>query len=173
MRITGITFFCLFVLVFSCKQNQDENVTNPTKTEKVALISEKEVAALKYTDYELDDKTRQVVRDWTPFVQLQNDVVNKVKVADLSFFNDNNKAIVLLIKDLKKDIPEAAKSPSIDARILVVETKIYELESISNLSTTTKDELLVAIKDFLVSFSNLKLQLNKKIEFDTRTIEKP
>ncbi|MDA9775017.1 hypothetical protein N9B67_01725, partial [Algibacter sp.] len=85
----------------------------------------------------------------------------------------NEKAIKLLLKDLKQNVPEALNSSSIVARILVLETKLLILESLANLSTTAKEELLETIKEFFVSFYTLSFQMNKKVEFDNRSIEKP
>ena len=102
-----------------------------------------------------------------------DEVISNVKKGDLTFFNDNEKAIELLIKELKQNVPKSLNSSSIHARILVLETKVLKLESLANLSTTTKEELLETIKEFFVSFYTLCFQMNKKVEFDNRSIEKP
>ena len=54
-----------------------------------------------------------------------------------------------------------------------METKFLKLESLVNLSTTSKTELIANIQDFLIAFSNLNLQMNKKIENDNIIIERP
>ncbi|MEC3905931.1 hypothetical protein VOI54_02755 [Tamlana sp. 2201CG12-4] len=172
MRIQILALVSLFVLTLSCKNKQESNSTAGVEVNKSQEITEQEISKLKYIDYALDEKTEDAIEDWAQYRQLR-DVIDDVKEGDLSFFNDNEKAIKLLLKELKDDIPETIASSSILARILVVETKFYKLESLSNLSTTSKEELLEAIQEFLVSFSNLNLQMNKKIEFDTRTIERP
>lgn len=171
MRITIILAVSLLVLFTSCNNKANNSTEQVEKTDNQVIASQ-DIAKLKYTDYALDEKTNNALQDWAQYIQLE-EVVNNVKTGDLSFFNDNKKAITLLLKEFKKDIPEAVNSPSILARILVFETKFFKLESLSNLSTTSKEELLETIKEFLVSFSNLNLQMNKKIEFDSRNIVKP
>ena len=91
----------------------------------------------------------------------------------MSYFKDNNEAITKLVKELKEKIPDTLNTPSVDARITSLETKIYKLESLYNLSTTSKDELSLLIKEFLESVSNLNLQMNKKLEKDSQIIETP
>lgn len=171
MRITVLWALSLLFLLPSCN-NQAKNSTEQVEQKDDQEITSQDIAKLKYTDYGLDDKTHSAVEDWAQYTELEV-VVNEVKTGDLTFFDDNEKAIKLLLKELKKDIPEAVNASSILARVLVFETKLYKLESLSNLDTTSKEELLETIKEFLISFSNLNLQMNKKLEFDTRTIQKP
>ncbi|OEK09465.1 hypothetical protein A8C32_12170 [Flavivirga aquatica] len=163
-----LSVFCLLVLSFSCKKAQ-ENVIEENKSESVA---EHDFSKFKYIDYALDEKTEKALEDWQEYFQLQ-DIITNVKKGDLSFFEDNKVEVKLFLKKLKESIPEKVNASSIFARILVLETKFYKLESLYNLSTTNNEELSSAVKEFLVSFSNLNLQMNKKIEFDNRTISKP
>ncbi|WP_298531555.1 hypothetical protein [uncultured Algibacter sp.] len=172
MRFKILTLLSLILLFSSCKKNAENNKVAPLKEGNAQGISERNIMDLDYIEYALDQKVDTIVQDWDEYTQIQ-DVIDEVKTTDLSFFNDNEKAIKLLLKDLKVNIPEPLKAASIEARLLVVETKLYKLESLSNLSSTSKEELLSTIEEFLVAFSNLNLQMNKKIEFDTRVIEKP
>ncbi|WP_345190464.1 hypothetical protein [Algibacter agarivorans] len=162
----------LFILCFSCKKTQENTSADATEQSIRQEITEKDISKIKYVEYALDLKTEDTIEDWVEYSQLQ-DLITDVKKGDLSFFNDNKTVIKLLLKELKSNIPEQVNSASITARILVLETKLYKLESLSNLSTTSKEELIAVIKEFLVSFSNLNMQMNKKIEFDSRSIEKP
>jgi hypothetical protein len=172
MRFKILTLLSLLLLFSGCKKNVKNKDAESIEQNNSQGISEKDIEDLDYIEYALDKKTDTIIQDWSEYIQI-HDLVNNVKVGDLSFFNDNEKAIKLLLKELKTKIPEAIKSASIEARLLVVETKLYKLESLSNLSTTSKEELLGTIKEFLVAFSNLNLQMNKKVEFDTRVIERP
>ncbi|MGB5417681.1 hypothetical protein [Algibacter sp.] len=163
-----------FILLFtSCKKTQEDTTTeNEVEQNKTQEITEQDVSRLKYVEYILDPKTEETIKDWAEYEQL-NAIIDNVKKGDLSYFNDNEKVIQLLIKELKQNIPAALNSESILSRLLVLETKLLKLESLSNLTTTSKEELLENIKEFLVAFSNLSFQMNKKIEFDNRSIEKP
>ncbi|PWH84121.1 hypothetical protein DIS18_06145 [Algibacter marinivivus] len=162
-----------FLLLFSaCKKTQE--ITDETEIEqtKSQEITELDVSKLKYIEYALDSKTEDIIADWDEYIQVE-DLVADIKKGDLTFFDDSKATVKLLLRELKDNIPEQVNSPSITARVLVLETKILKLESLTNLSTTSKEELLETIKEFFVSFYTLSFQMNKKVEFDNRSIERP
>lgn len=172
MRIKTLVILSFLVLFSACKKSQEGSTEDQIEQNKSQEITEQDVAKLKYIEYALDIKTKDIIQDWVEYSQIE-EVVGDIKKGDLTFFNDNEKAIKLLLKDLKQNVPEALNSSSIVARMLVLETKLLILESLANLSTTTKEELLETIKEFFVSFYTLSFQMNKKVEFDNRSIEKP
>lgn len=172
MHIKTLVFLSFLILVSACKKPQEDTTAEQIEQNTSQEISEQDVSKLKYVEYILDPKTEKIVQDWPEYVQLEG-VITNVKKGDLVYFNDNEKVIKLLLKELKQNIPESLISESISSRILVLETKLLKLESLSNLSTTSKEELLDTIKEFFVSFSNLNFQMNKKNEFDSRSIDKP
>lgn len=169
-----IKFLSVFILVFLFACNNKQKPSELTVVKKVdsQLIKEKDIAKLKYTEYLLDDRTEQAVVTWAEYTQLNN-VIGKIKKGDLSFFKDNENAIVDLLKNIKQTIPLEVNTTSILARLTAVETKFLKLESLVNLSTTSKSELLERTNELLVAFSNLNLQMNKKLEGDNIIIEKP
>lgn len=160
------------VVAFSCKKNQEQGEATVDKTNDSLEVKAIDISKIKYTDYILDSRTENIIINWNAYKQLQ-EVIDHVKNADLSFFYNNTKEVKELLTNLKQTIPSNINSPSILARISALETKLLKLESLSNLSTTSKKELLENIKGFLVAFSNLNLQINKKIEGDNIIIEKP
>lgn len=172
MRIKTLVILSFLVLFSACKKTQETSTEDQIEQNKNQKITEQDVAKLKYVEYALDSKTEAIILDWADYTQIE-DVIANIKKGDLTFFNDNEKAIKLLLRDFKQNIPASLNSSSIIARILVLETKILKLESLANLSTTSKAELLETIKEFFVSFYTLSFQMNKKVEFDNRSIEKP
>ncbi len=172
MPIKTLVILSFLVLFSACKKTQDGPTEDQIEQNKSQEITEQDIAKLKYIEYALDSKTEDIIQDWAEYIQIE-EVVNNIKKGDLIFFNDNDKAILLLLKELKQNVPESLNSSSIAARILVLETKVLKLESLANLPTTTKEELLETIKEFFVSFYTLSFQMNKKVEFDNRSIEKP
>ena len=172
MYTKTLVFLSFLILFSACKKTQEDATEDQNEQNKSEEITEQDVSKLKYIEYALDSSTDDIIIDWAEYGQIE-EVVANIKKGDLSFFNDNEKAIQLLLKELKQNMPEPLKSKSISSRILVLETKFLKLESLANLSTTTKEELLETIKEFFVSFYTLSFQMNKKIEFDNRSIEKP
>ncbi|WP_242083030.1 hypothetical protein [Aestuariivivens sediminis] len=162
----------LFVLL-SCKK-QDPSLANTASEDMVSTtVTESDISKIDYTEFVLSQEARKMVDPWAEYHQLQEQV-SYIKKGDLSYFNDNDKAIETLLKDLIKNIPEDLKNNPILARIKIVETTTYKLESLLRLSTTTKPELVEGIKAFLVAISNLDLQLNKIIELKrNENIPKP
>ncbi|MFV0565827.1 MAG: hypothetical protein ACK5NB_08350 [Flavobacteriaceae bacterium] len=158
-----LIIFSLCLLTTACKNTQDN--TDIDATTNTQDLTEKDIAKLKYTDYILDDKTEKTVTDWAQYHQLQ-EVINNIKKGDLSYFNDNEKTITDLFKDLKQHTPETLKTDAITVRITAFETQFYKLGNLSVLSSTSKQQLQATIKDVLIAFSNLNLQMNKKMEAD-------
>ncbi|SFZ90594.1 hypothetical protein SAMN05428642_1011027 [Flaviramulus basaltis] len=172
MNLKVLTVFSLILLFVSCKKTQDTEASETIEKQQSQDLTQQEISKLKYIEYALDSKTEDVIIDWKEYYQFQ-DIITNIKQGDLSFFYNNDEEVKLLVKNLKANIPAQVNSASISARLLVLETKLLKLESLSNLSTTSKEELLNTIKEFFVAFSNINFQMNKKIEFDNRDIEKP
>ena len=171
MNIKILSVLSILMLFVSCKKNQETTTVEDDKQQN-HIVTVQDISKLKYIEYALDAKTDAVIKDWKDYFLLQDVITNTIN-ADLSFFNDNEDTVKTLVTDLEKSIPSQVNSEAIFARMLVLETKIFKLESLSNLPTTGKEELLNTIKELLISFSNFNFQMNKKIEFDNRTIEKP
>lgn len=170
MRNKTASILIIFLMLSSCKQTEENTNADNTQSDSEKL-SQKDISKMDFVDFGLDEKTEQAIENWQEYYQLQ-DAVNNVKKGDLVFFN-NNEAIKTLLKDLKKNIPKPVNTPATLARIQVLETKIYKLESASNLLTSSKDGLSGCVKEFLEAFSNLNFQMNKKLEKEKNTIKKP
>ncbi|MFL0353042.1 hypothetical protein [Xanthomarina sp. GH4-25] len=165
-----ILSFFLIVCLFSC----EENTKNEQQTENntTVLVSKKNIQKLNYTDFVLDSKVKKKIQGWNKYTELEGVILN-LKQGNLSYFKENHDILEALITDLKETIPESVNSPSVMSRLIALDTKLYKLESVVNLSNTTSDKLIIPIKEVLVSFSNLNLQMNKKIERESQKIQKP
>jgi len=172
MKFKILIVFSILLSISACKKTAETEIDTEIEEPSTLGLSEKNIGKLKYIEYALDEKTEKTIEDWQEYYQLET-VINNVKKADLTFFYDNDKNIKTLLKDLKKDIPDAVNSNATMARIIALETYLYKLKSLSNLDTTDKNDLLLSVKDFLISFSNLNFQMNQKIEADNINIEKP
>lgn len=166
-----VIFFVLLVL-FSCQDSQNENVDETSVNSIVEVVTKEDVQSLNYMDFVLDSKVERAISSWEKYNELQK-VILDIKDANLSFFRDNNEIILALIEDLKTTIPEQVSSPHVEARILALETKLLKLESHANLSNAKKETVLMSIEEVLIAFSNLNLQMNKKIEKESQNIQRP
>ncbi|PKQ44972.1 hypothetical protein CSW08_10170 [Confluentibacter flavum] len=161
-------------MCLSCKKTtQTSSENSDDATNKSQVITEKDISKLNYLDFAIDDRVEPIIGSWQEFNQLEN-IIENTKKGDLSYFKtDAKKNLQALFRDIRETIPDTINTPAILARITVLETKLYKTESLSNLSTTKKQELLNTLEELLVSFSNLSFQLNKKMENDSQNIEKP
>lgn len=163
----------LSLLLTSCRHTSKATDSKQTYQDPVnKSVTEKDISNIKFTDYTLDTQTEKVIDKWLKYKELET-LVDNIKKGDLSYFNDNNKAIQKFIIEFKQSIPDTVNTEPVMARITALETKLYKLESLSNLETTSKQELVKTIKEFLESVSNLNFQMNKKLEKDSQHIEKP
>ena len=159
-------------LIVCCK-NPTNNDSIPSKPNSSSLlVTEQDISKLKFLEYGLDAKTETVLETWEQYKEL-NRIVSNVKGGNLLYFRDNKEVTSAFLKDLKEKIPDTMNTPSVAARLVALETKFLKLESLYNLSSSSKNEMLGIIKEFLESFSNLNLQMNKKLEKESQLIETP
>ncbi|WP_242202997.1 hypothetical protein [Aestuariivivens insulae] len=163
----------LLVLLCSCKKQEATQTDNETEQTLNRSITESDVSKIKYTEFVLSPEAQKAIENWAEYSQLQEQI-GYVKKGDLSYFNDNKKAIETLLKGLNKNIPDHLNDNAILARLKAIETITYKLEGLVQLSTSTKPELIDGIKELLIAVSNLDLQLNKLMEFKRNdSIQKP
>ena len=169
MKILNILLaFCLLV---SCENEQSKtngNVENETQNS----ITKSDISDLSYNEFILDSKAESKIKDWETYFELDAIVLN-VTQNDLTFFKGNSENLTAFINDLKASVPENLNVTSIHVRLTALETKMLKLEETINLSNASKNEILYNIQEFLISFSNLNFQINKKFEKESQNIQKP
>ncbi|MCB0446011.1 MAG: hypothetical protein KDD03_00580 [Gelidibacter sp.] len=162
-----------FLMVFGCNSKPQSTTTVDDAKEKEAnKITAKDIEKLKYTDYILSLDSQNAVNNWLKYQELSTQM-DLLKKANLSFFKEEKKVMETFIKDFKAELPESTKTPTINARITVLETALLKLHSTAKLINVDKKVLLKDIKDLLIAFANLNLQINKKFELEAQEIDKP
>ncbi len=168
-----IFLFGLLFMFFGCKSDtENAELTDAATDDDSKVITEKDIKKLKYTDYIFGADARVAGATWQKYNELEKQI-DLLKKGNFSFFKTEKPLLKTFIEDLKKEQPAALKSPAVDARILVLETQLLKLQSHLTLSNIKKEDALKTIYDFLVSFANLNLQINKKLEFESQKIEMP
>ena len=152
----------LLCIVFSCEKTKESSTDIAPQEDTSEALTESDISKLKYTEYVLDSDTKIITDEWEEFNQLEEQI-GYIKKGDLSYFSDESEAKKSLFKGLYDNIPEDINENSIIARIKALETKIYKLEDLANLSTSTQTDLLSGIKELLIAKSNLDLQMYKII----------
>lgn len=165
--------FLLIVLIFvGCKSEPKAEEVASKNQEKSYTISASDIEGLDYTDYILSAASSEAILDWQKYQDLQANI-ELLKNANLSFFRVEKTIMQEFIVELKMEQPSTVTSPAIRSRMTVLETNLLRLQDLSNLDNIKKEDLLGAIKEFLIADVNLKLQINKKFEKEAQQIQLP
>ncbi len=154
------------MFVFCCDDKSSTETVVETQEEIASrTISQNDIESLRYTEFELSSDSEKAVTDWQKFQELlkQTDFLKKV---DLNFFGGDRLLLITFFQELTVEMPQKLKTNEIIARMLVLETKAQKLNSLLRLDNIPKADRLLALKEYLVALSNLKLQINKKFEYD-------
>lgn len=157
----------------SCVKTTESNEKNLEEVSSGKLkVNANDISQLNYTEFALSNLSEKSTEDWLKFQELQEEI-EILKKGDLSFFKNEKAILQSFFKDLKVEIPESLNINSILVRLSVLETAMFKLEGTSNINNVKKELLLNAIKEVLVAYSNVILQMNKKFEKDSQNIQKP
>ena len=162
----------IFVFFSACKKKQVIETTNQTKVVDTLALTKEEVSKLSFKDIRLDPKADLIVSNWQAYTKVAVGI-ESIKLLDLTFFNADKELFNSTITDFEATIPEAISTDPIKARLLALKTLLYKFQEIEDLKTSIKTQKLIAIKEMFIAFSNLNLQINKKLEKESQNIEKP
>lgn len=166
-----VFYIIILFLVFSCGKTQQTEVVQEDAL-STSNITKEDIASISYTEYVIDHKVALLTENWPKYNELQ-DVIEKLKLGDVSYFRNNKEIVLALLKDLNETIPETLNSPAVLARLVAMENAILKLESLANLTNIKKEDMVEVIGEVLIAHNNLNLQMNKKIERESQKIYKP
>jgi len=168
----NVVIFCL-LFVFGCNDTTTKtNENNLVKTVETNKITTKDIENLKFNDYALSSDAERLIVNWQKYQEIINQI-EFLKKADFSFFGGEKKALIELIKELKKETPKQVNTNAVQSRMVVLETTILKLHNDLNLNNSSKKTRLKSIKEVLIAMSNLNNQVNSKLELDRNNIDKP
>ena len=175
MHYSNKTFFlfsCAFLLISNgCKKSEPQKQTTEISQE-ITVITASDIEALEYTEYVLSDLSKEAIRDWMKFQDLQVQI-NQLKSGNITFFENDKDILKELLNELKTSLPEQLNDPSIFSRIVALETSAYKLHDEAVFNKNDKTSLLNSLKEVLKAYSSLIFQLNKKFEKQIHNIQKP
>lgn len=173
MRSILLIYISLCLLMFSCKGDKVSSEIKETQEQIDArTIYESDITALRYAEFGLSSDSEKAVSDWQKFQELQHKT-SLLKKGDMSFFKGDHLLFITFLSELETEMPERIQTNEIMARLTALNTKAQKMHSLLTLNNISKQDRLQAIKEFLVTMSNLNLQINKKFEFDKNNIVKP
>jgi hypothetical protein len=170
MAYKWLFIILIFIGVFSCEETTDTSKNQTTKN--TAEITGSDIKNLKYTDYILGNDGNKLLINWNKFQEL-NIQMGYLKQGDLSFFKNEQAEVKALFDSLKTTIPDTINTKPIVSRFAVLETTSLKLQDNLNMDNIEKATKLASVKEVLVAFGNLNLQINKKLEFDANQFFKP
>ncbi len=172
MRISLLFVVLLCSVVVGCNNASNKaNVDSNGISDDQKNITSKDIEALEFDDYALSDDAEQAIENWQKYHEL-DEQIGYLHTTDFSFFSGEKEVLKAFINDFKTEMPESIKTASILARLTVLETMLLKLNSLLRLDNVDKVTRLNAIKEVLVSMSNMNLQINKKFELDANLVEK-
>jgi len=170
MRLLSILF--LVFLATSCMDDSTKKVETKLQQESEEILNKGDIDGLKYIEFLPDQKVVKQISGWEKYSELDRLIID-VKNANFSFFRDNAEILNTFCEELISTIPKGMNTPQINSRVIVLQTKLFKLESVVGLSNVNKKQLLESVKELLIAFSNLNLQMNKKVEKESQNIRKP
>lgn len=162
----------MIYLLISCGNNKTQQTNPDVRKQDTFIIEEADLSKLNYSDFILDKTSKKEISGWLKYDELQKKI-NELKNADLSYYKSDKKVVETLIEEFTTSIPENIQTDAVNARVLVVQNMYYKLNSIINLSTSTKADIIESIANLLQAFSNLNFQINKEFERNSQNIIKP
>ncbi|WP_157717107.1 hypothetical protein [Formosa sp. Hel1_31_208] len=173
MRIYLLYYIGLSLFLSNCKDTGVSEVVEETQEQiQARTISERDIDDLRYSDFGLSADSKKAVKDWQKFQELINQT-EFLKNGDLSFFNGERLLLNTFLQEMSVEMPKPLQTNEIMARIVALDTKMQKLNSLLTLGNIDKEEQLQAIKEYLITLSNLILQINKKFEFEKNNVLKP
>ena len=173
MRFYFFLYCLVCVSLMGCKTDTKNSEIVPTIEDKQSkIITKKDIESLKYNDYGLSNDAENAVSNWQKYQEL-NTQMEYLKKADLSFLKSDISLITTFINDFSAEIPKAINTNEINSRITALQTKLLKLNSLLLLDNISKGDQLDGLREVFIAFSNLNLQINKKLEFEKNNISKP
>lgn len=166
MKVGFILLNICFLLFMGCGGDSSlQEKTDKENTNKQSIITAKDIENFIYIDYALSPEGEEAVSQWEKYQELAIQITY-LKKADLSFFNGDIELLKKFVTELKDSVPEQLQTNSINSRVLVIENTLLKLHDDLTLSNIDVKEKRLSIREVLVAFSNLNLQINRKLEFD-------
>ncbi|WP_044401630.1 hypothetical protein [Lacinutrix sp. Hel_I_90] len=167
-------FIIFFVLIstVACKKEVSIGVDQVTIVNDSTKITSEDISKITYLDFGVDGKAKNTLDSWQAYATVSA-AIGKLKTANFEFFKTDDEEFNTILKDLEGTMPLTINSEPVQARVLVLRTKLLKLREAIYLETIEKEDRLKAIKELFQAFSYVTLQVNKKFEKEAQNIIKP
>lgn len=163
------TILLLFLACFACKSEINTTTEVVANTSTSTKLTKEAISKIKYIEYGIDKKAKVTLDSWQAYNTISS-AVDLTKKGDFTFFETDDEVFKTAINEIETTVPPAIDSEPINARILILRTKLLKFREAINLNTSTKKDKLQTLTELFQSFSYVTLQINKKYEKEAQNI---
>ncbi|WP_366185813.1 hypothetical protein [Flavobacterium ovatum] len=156
--------FCSVVLLFSCKDDNQQRIAENKKeaAKKEIIFSDIEKSWVFY-DTPINETTEETVKTWNELRLFLAELSKKPKKT-IGAFQQKSKAISKAAMNLNNNIPLKFDKPQIKSRIAVVITKVRMMDLFIHLDRIPSEKVILLIGEINRELATLQREMDKTVE---------
>lgn len=155
---------CLVVLLFSCKDDNQQRLAENKKEEaRKEIVFSKIEKGWVFYDSPINETTEETVKTWNELNLFLTELSKKPKKT-ISAFQQRATAISKAAMNLNNNIPIAFDQPQIKSRIAVVITKVRMMDLYIHLDNIPDKKVVVLISEINRELAALQREMDKTVE---------
>lgn len=160
-----LIFFVLVIAFSSCKENSNKDISQDPQKDTTRYGKE------KFNFPALSANADSLVKDWPIFQDFKNTSINlqNISLEDFKYRSGN---LLAHTDSLSKNIPDTLFSPAIQARLVVIKTRLSLLNQETKKGTPNPENMEQYIKETRMAIENFIAQINEKAEKDLIDIQR-
>lgn len=164
MKYLGAIFCFLFLLLSSCKQdNQQRDAENKKATQKKEVIFKNISKSWDFYATPINTTSEQSVASWTEFRQFLDELGQKPRKT-MGAFQKKATELSKKVQQLPNNIPFQFQQPQIKSRISTLITKVRLLDLFIHLDTIPAKKVIALINEINIELISLQRQMDKITE---------
>lgn len=168
-------FFISIILLVGCNEDEKQKKALESFQEKKAAQLKESVKIAEIKNVSLSAEARDSVSQWPEFLTFENEIAD-IKNSSIQVIVNSSNNLKETSAGLISTIPPIFREIPIKARINVLYTKASILVQETSKTNFDNDLITEKVKELMISFQNLKTQLNevflKTLEEFEQEIEK-
>jgi len=164
MKYLGVIFCFLFLLLSSCKEdNQQRDAENKKAAQKKEVIYKNISKSWDFYATPINTTSEQSVASWTEFRQFLDELGQKPRKT-MGAFQKKAAELSTKVKMLLNNIPYQFQQPQIKSRIGTLITKVRLLDLFIHLENIPDKKVIVLISEINAELVSLQRQMDKITE---------
>ena len=164
MKYLGVIFCFLFLLLSSCKEdNQQRNAENKKAAQKNEVIYQEVSKKWDFYATPINSTSEQSVKIWTEFRQFLDELGQKPSKT-VGAFQKKAAELSKKVQQLPNNIPFQFQQPQIKSRISTLITKVRLLDLFIHLDTIPTKKVIALINEINIELVSLQRQMDKITE---------